>query len=147
MFVPGEHFVAAALEHSPDLWDFAFERRVLLATPTNLVAIARTVAQVWRQDSLAREAQEIGRMGAELYERLRVASEHLKRVGGGLETAVANYNKFVGSFERNVLTSGRRLKEKGIEIGREIEDVPLVEASPRYSAAEEPGDAPLIAGE
>ena len=133
MFVPGEHFVSAALEADPELWDFAFERRVLLATPTNLVAIARTVAQVWRQDALAREAQEIGRMGAELYDRLRVASEHLKRVGGGLDTAVSNYNKFVGSFERNVLSSSRRLAEKGVEIGkREIEEVPLVEATPRY---------------
>ena len=137
MFVPGEHFVAAALEHDPGLWDFAFERRVLLATPTNLVAIARTVAQVWRQDGLAKEAQEIGRMGAELYERLSVAADHLKRVGGGLESAVNNYNKFVGSFERNVLSSGKRLAEKGIEIGkREIEDVPLVENAPRYNASD-----------
>jgi len=132
MFVPGEHFVAAALETDPGLWDFAFERRVLLATPTNLVAIARTVAQVWRQDGLAREAQEIGRMGAELYDRLRVAADHMKRVGGGLETAVANYNKFVGSFERNVLTSGRRMAEKGIEAAKDIDEVPLVEGAPRY---------------
>ena len=135
MFVPGEHFVAAALEHDPELWDFAFDKRVLLATPTNLVAIARTVAQVWRQDGLAKEAQEIGKMGAELYDRLRVAADHLKRVGGGLETAVNNYNKFVGSFERNVLSSGKRLADKGIEIGkREIEEVPLVEAAPRYTS-------------
>ncbi|WP_041685559.1 DNA recombination protein RmuC [Erythrobacter litoralis] len=133
MFVPGEHFVAAALEHDPELWDFAFHNKVLLATPTNLVAIARTVAQVWRQDKMAAEAQEIGRMGAELYDRLRVAGEHMKRVGGGLETAVANYNKFVGSFERNVLTSGRRMAEKGLEIGKEIEEVPLVEGAPRYT--------------
>ena len=140
MFVPGEHFVAAALEHDPELWDFAFEKRVLLATPTNLVAIARTVAQVWRQDKMAAEAQEIGRMGAELYDRLRVAAEHMKRVGGGLETAVANYNKFVGSFERNVLTSGRRMAEMGLEIGREIEEVPLVEGTPRYNA----DDAALV---
>ncbi|WFL77929.1 DNA recombination protein RmuC [Altererythrobacter arenosus] len=140
MFVPGEHFVAAALEHDPELWDFAFEKKVLLATPTNLVAIARTVAQVWRQDGLAREAQEIGRMGAELYDRLRVSAEHLKRVGGGLESAVNNYNKFVGSFERNVLSSGKRLAEKGIEIGkREIEEVPLVESAPRYTS----GDADM----
>ena len=135
MFVPGEHFVAAALEHDPDLWNFAFDKRVLLATPTNLVAIARTVAQVWRQDGLAREAQEIGKMGAELYDRLRVAADHLKRVGGGLETAVNHYNKFVGSFERTVLSSGKRLAEKGIEIGKaEIEEVPLVEAAPRYTS-------------
>jgi DNA recombination protein RmuC len=135
MFVPGEHFVAAALEHDPELWDFAFSNKVLLATPTNLVAIARTVAQVWRQDKMADEAREIGRMGAELYDRLRVSAEHLKRVGGGLESAVNNYNKFVGSFERNVLSSGKRLADKGVEIGKaEIAEVPLVEGAPRYSA-------------
>ncbi|BDI60539.1 DNA recombination protein RmuC [Qipengyuania nanhaisediminis] len=135
MFVPGEHFVAAALEHDPELWDFAFHNKVLLATPTNLVAIARTVAQVWRQDTIAREAMEIGKAGAELYDRLAVAAEHMKRVGGGLDTAVKNYNKFVGSFERNVLSSGRRLADKGIEIGkREIEEVPEIETLPRYTA-------------
>ncbi len=134
MFVPGEHFVAAALEADPELWDFAFRNKVLLATPTNLVAIARTVAQVWRQDTIAREAVEIGKAGAELYDRLAIAAEHMKRVGGGLETAVSNYNKFVGSFERNVLSAGRRLADKGIEIGkREIEEVPLVEGAPRYT--------------
>ncbi|MBX7483726.1 DNA recombination protein RmuC [Qipengyuania qiaonensis] len=153
MFVPGEHFVAAALEHDPELWDFAFRNKVLLATPTNLVAIARTVAQVWRQDTIAREAVEIGKAGAELYDRLAVAAEHMKRVGGGLETAVNNYNKFVGSFERNVLSAGRRLHEKGIEIGkREIEEVPLVEATPRYNAedaaqTEDAGDTAREAAE
>ena len=139
MFVPGEHFVAAALEHDPELWDFAFRNKVLLATPTNLVAIARTVAQVWRQDTIAREAVEIGKAGTELYDRLATAAEHMKGVGAGLDRAVRKYNDFVGSFERNVLTSGRRLRDKGIEIGkREIEDVPLVEAAPRYVAAPEP---------
>jgi DNA recombination protein RmuC len=137
MFVPGEHFVAAALEHDPELWDFAFRNKVLLATPTNLVAICRTVAQVWRQDGLASEAREIGRMGAELYDRLAVSAEHLKRVGSGLESAVGNYNKFVGSFERNVLSAGRRLKDKHIEVGkRELDAVPLVESAPRYTAAD-----------
>jgi len=140
MFVPGEHFVAAALEKDPELWDFAFRSKVLLATPTNLVAIARTVAQVWRQDALAREAQEIGRVGTELYERLAVAAEHLKRVGTGLDSAVNNYNKFVGSFERNVLSTGRRLRDKGIEIGkREIEDIPLIESAPRHGANDAAG--------
>ena len=146
MFVPGEHFVAAALEKDPELWDFAFRNKVLLATPTNLVAIARTVAQVWQQDGLAREAREIGRLGGELYDRIAVAAEHLKRVGGGLETAVNNYNKFVGSFERNVVSAGRKLRDKGVEIGkREIEDVPLVESAPRYAEtallADQPSEA------
>jgi DNA recombination protein RmuC len=134
MFVPGEHFVAAALEHDPELWDFAFRNKVLLATPTNLVAIARTVAQVWRQDGLAREAREIGRMGGELYDRLATAADHLKGVGAGLDRAVRKYNDFVGSFERNVLSSGRRLRDKHIEIGkREIDEVPLIEAAPRHA--------------
>lgn len=137
MFVPGEHFVAAALEHDPELWDFAFHSKVLLATPTNLVAIARTVAMVWKQDQLAREAVEIGKAGAELYDRLAVAADHLKGMGAGLDRAVRKYNDFVGSFERNVLTSGKRLRDKGIEIGkREIEEVPLVEALPRHAETE-----------
>jgi len=150
MFVPGEHFVAAALEKDPELWDFAFRNRVLLATPTNLVAIARTVAMVWTQDKLAREAIEIGRAGAELYDRLATSAEHLKRVGAGLDSAVRNYNKFVGSFERNVLSSGRRLRDKGIEIGkRAIEDVPEIESSPRHGLGDEAdapaaGDAPAL---
>ncbi|MBY6218399.1 DNA recombination protein RmuC [Qipengyuania aquimaris] len=135
MFVPGEHFVAAALEADPDLWDFAFHNKVLLATPTNLVAIARTVAQVWRQDKMAEEAKEIGKLGSELYDRLAKALTDLKRVGGGLETAVKNYNAFVGSFESRVLVSARKMQDKGIEIGkREIEEVPKVEATPRYNA-------------
>jgi DNA recombination protein RmuC len=142
MFVPGEHFVAAALESDPDLWDFAFHNKVLLATPTNLVAIARTVAMVWQQDQLAREAIEIGKAGAELYDRLAVAADHLKGVGAGLDRAVRKYNDFVGSFERNVLTSGRRLKDKGIAIGkREIEEVPVVDSLPRHSDS---GDGLLL---
>lgn len=139
MFVPGEHFVAAALEQDPGLWDFAFERRVLLATPTNLVAIARTVAMVWSQDKLAQEAIEIGRLGSEIYDRIATAGEHLKGMGAGLDRAVRKYNDFVGSFERNVMTSGRRLRDKGIAIGkREIEEVPLVEAAPRHGEGERP---------
>ncbi len=135
MFVPGEHFLAAALEHEPHLWDFAFEKRVLLATPTNLVAIARTVAGVWRQEGLAREAKQIGQLGKEMYDRIAVAAQHLKSVGSGLNSAVNNYNKFVGSFERNVMSTGRKFAELNIETGsRELEDVPVVEALPRYGS-------------
>ena len=163
MFVPGDHFIAAAIERDakrrdslskdgiqfkePDLWNFAFERRVLLASPTNLVAIARTIAQVWRQDKLAGEAREIGRMGSELYDRIALVADHLKRVGSGLEVAVKSYNKFVGSFERNLVSSGRRLRDKHIEIGkREIEDVPLVEAIPQYGEVDgvQNEDTPLL---
>ena len=144
MFVPGEHFLAAALEHEPRLWDLAFERKVLLATPTNLVAIARTVSSVWQQEGLAREAKQIGALGKEMYDRIAVAAGHLKTVGSGLSSAVNNYNKFVGSFERNVMSTGRKFAELNIETGkRELEDVPLVEALPRYGDA---GSVELIEG-
>jgi DNA recombination protein RmuC len=140
MFVPGEHFLAAALEHEPQLWDFAFEKKVLLATPTNLVAIARTVASVWRQEGLAREAKQIGALGKEMYDRIAVAAGHLKSVGSGLSSAVNNYNKFVGSFERNVMSTGRKFAELNIETGkRDLEDVPMVEALPRYGSEVEQG--------
>ena len=145
MFVPGEHFLAAALEHEPHLWDFAFEKRVLLATPTNLVAIARTVAGVWRQEGLAREAKQIGQLGKEMYDRIAVAAQHLKSVGSGLNSAVNNYNKFVGSFERNVMSTGRKFAELNIETGsRELEEMSPVEALPRYG---NDGEQPMISDE
>ncbi len=128
MYIPGEHFLSAALEQDDGLWDWAFERRVLLATPTNLVAIARTVASVWRQEKMAEEAARIGQLGKELYERLAVATGHLRKVGGGLNSAVAHYNSFVSSFESRVLVTGRKLKELNVETGsREIETVDGVE--------------------
>ena len=134
MFVPGEHFVAAALEADPELWDFAFRNRVLLASPTNLVAIARTVAQVWRQDGLANEAREIGRLGGELYDRLAKVTEDLSKVGTHLGRAVNSYNDFSKSIQSRVLVSAKKLKDKGVEIGkREIEDVPLIEVTPIYT--------------
>lgn len=133
MFVPGEHFLSAALEHDPTLWDFAFEKRVLLATPTNLIAIARTVAAVWRQEKLAAEAKKIGELGKELYDRLAKAAGDLRKVGGGLTSAVNNYNSFVSSFESRALVTARKFRDLNIETGpREIEDVPPVEALARY---------------
>ena len=145
MFIPGEHFLSAALEQDAKLWDYAFERRVLLATPTNLIAIARTVAAVWRQEKLAKEARQIGELGKELYDRLAKAAQDLKRVGGGLTTAVNNYNSFVSSFETRSLVTARKFRELNIEPGaREIEVVPPVEALPRYNDDEEP---PQIAAE
>ncbi|WBO24131.1 DNA recombination protein RmuC [Sphingomonas abietis] len=142
MFVPGEHFLAAALENDPTLWDYAFDRRVLLATPTNLVAIARTVSAVWRQEKLAKEAQQIGTLGKEMYERLSAAAGHLRKVGTGLSSAVNNYNSFVSSFESRVLVTGRKFRDLNIETGgREIEGVVPVEALARGTNAAELIDA------
>lgn len=128
MFVPGEHFLSAALEHDHSLWDFAFEKRVLLATPTNLIAIARTVAAVWRQEKMAKEARQIGELGKELYDRLAKAMGDLRLVGSGLNSAVKNFNTFASSLETRALVSARKLKELNVETGaREIESVPSVE--------------------
>lgn len=142
MFVPGEHFLSAALEHDPTLWDFAFEKRVLLATPTNLIAIARTVAAVWRQEMLAKEARQIGALGKELYDRLAKALGDLRTVGSGLNTAVKNFNAFASSLETRALVSARKLKELNIETGaREIESVPPVELLASHATAVEPDGA------
>jgi len=128
MYIPGEHFLSAAMEQDPELWDWALQRRVLIATPINLVALARTIASVWRQEKMAEEARVIGRLGKEMYERLSVAAAHLRRVGGGLNSAVENYNKFVSSFEGRVLVTGRKFRELNVETGdREIEELAAIE--------------------
>src|SRR5690348_343394 len=154
MFIPGEHFLTAALEHDATLWDYAFEKRVLLATPTNLIAIARTVAAVWRQERLAKEARQIGELGKELYERLAKAADDLRKVGSGLATAVNNYNSFVASFETRSLVTARKFRELNIEPGRRDIDVLVpVEALPRYADDEltlsdnDPDEPPQIAAE
>ncbi|HEU0284149.1 MAG TPA: DNA recombination protein RmuC [Sphingomicrobium sp.] len=154
MFIPGEHFLTAALEQDPSLWDYAFDKKVLLATPTNLIAIARTVAAVWRQEKLAKEARQIGELGKELYERLAKAADDLRKVGSGLSTAVNNYNSFVSSFETRSLVTARKFRELNIEPGRrDIEVLTPVEALPRYADEElslntgEQDDPPQIAAE
>lgn len=129
MFVPGEHFLSAALEHDPTLWDFAFEKRVLLATPTNLIAIARTVAAVWRQERLAKQARQIGELGKEMYDRLAKVADDLRKVGTGLNSAVSNFNAFTNSFNGRLVVTGRKFRELDIETGnRELADVPSVDA-------------------
>ncbi|MCW5647765.1 MAG: DNA recombination protein RmuC, partial [Sphingopyxis sp.] len=132
MFVPGEHFLAAALDQDPTLWDYAFERKVLLATPTNLIAIARTVAAVWRQEKLANQAREIAALGKVLYARMSVMGEHIAKVGRNLDQATGAYNAFVGSFESQVLTQAKRFEALDIETGdKKIAVLPVVEQAAR----------------
>ena len=131
MYIPGEHFLAAALEQDPTLWDWAFERRVLLATPTNLVAIAKTVASIWRQERLAEAAQEIASLGKELHSRLATMNEHMTRVGKNLATANSAYNQMVGSFESQVLTQAKRFETLGAGSAKALDTPPMVEVAPR----------------
>jgi len=143
MFVPGEHFLSAALEQDNGLWDFAFDKQVLLATPTNLIAIARTVAAVWRQERLADDAREIAALGKELYARLATMGSHVARVGKNLDTAVGAYNSLVGSLESQVLTQARRFESLNVDTGNKaIETLPMVDQAARpLSKLAPPDDA------
>jgi DNA recombination protein RmuC len=132
MYIPGEHFLTAALEQDDALWEWAFERRVLLATPTNLVAIARTVSSVWRQEKIAEEAAEIARLGKELHSRLATMGGHVARMGRNLELAMGAYNAFVASLETQVMTQAKRFETLEVAGGaKEIEVLPVVEGAPR----------------
>jgi DNA recombination protein RmuC len=151
MYIPGEHFLAAALEQDPTLWDWAFERRVLLATPTNLVAIAKTVASIWRQERLAEAAQEIATLGKELHSRLATMNEHMTRVGKNLSTANSAYNQMVGSFESQVLTQAKRFETLGAGSAKTLDAPPMVEIAPRpltkIASPASNDDPPQIAAE
>jgi DNA recombination protein RmuC len=128
MFVPGEHFLTAALEQDQTLWDYAFAKRVLLATPTNLIAIARTVSAVWKQEKMAGQAREIAELGKELYARLSTMGGHVGRIGKNLDTAVAAYNAMVGSLESQVMSQAKRFEDMGIDTGAKvIEPLPMVD--------------------
>ncbi|HEY1606199.1 MAG TPA: DNA recombination protein RmuC [Allosphingosinicella sp.] len=141
MYIPGEHFLTAALEQDEGLWEWAFERRVMLATPTNLVAIARTVASVWRQEKLAEEAAEIARLGKELHARLATMGGHVVRLGRNLELATGAYNAFVGSLESQVMTQAKRFEALEVSGGaKEIEPLPVVDLMPRALTKLDPGE-------
>ena len=145
MYIPGEHFLTAALELDHGLWDWANERKVLLATPTNLVAIARTVASIWNQEKLAAEAGKIAALGKELHSRLATMAEHVASVGSNLGRMNNAYNKMVGSLESQVFTQARRFEELGAGSAKEIEEPPVIEASPRaLTKLAKPEDAPVL---
>ncbi len=111
LFVPGESFLAAALDSDARLLEDAAAQRVVLATPTTLIALLRTVALGWTQASLAERADEIHRLGRDVHERLGVLSGHLDAVGRSLGSAVGHYNAAVGSYESRVLVAARRFSE------------------------------------
>ncbi|MBN2177710.1 MAG: DNA recombination protein RmuC [Demequinaceae bacterium] len=119
MFVPSEAFYQAAIEQDPALQEYAFSKNVVIATPTTLVAMLRTVAHAWREDALAKNAQAVLTTGRDLYDRLRTMGDHLARVGKAIEGAGNAYNDTVASFEKRVLVSARRfgeLQEVAVEL-------------------------------
>ncbi len=136
LFMPGESFLSAALESDPALLDWAAERKVVLATPTTLIALLRTVAHAWTEQAVSDQAREIHRLGRELHERLGTMTGHLDRLGRSLTAAVTSYNATVGSLESRVLVSSRRFADLGV-VGSTLPAPALVDLSPRVPTPEE----------
>lgn len=135
MFIPGETFVSAAAEADPGLIEYAFENKVLIATPTTLMALVKSIAYGWQQEKMAENAVEVQKTAKELYDRLATFSKNLASVGRSLSSSVNNYNKAVGSLEARVLPSARRFEAMGVVAnGAELEDPGQVEVEPRQVA-------------
>jgi DNA recombination protein RmuC len=136
LFVPGESFLSAALEADPALLEYAADRMVVLSTPTTLIALLRTVAYAWTQQTVAEKTREIHDLGRELYDRLVSMSGHLDRLGRSLNGAVSAYNRAVGSLENRVLVSARRFGDLGVA-GDELPAPGTVVDVPRQLTAAE----------
>ena len=136
LFVPGESFLSAALEADPSLIEHAASRQVVLATPTTLIALLRTIAHAWTQEVLADRVHDIHVLGRELHERLATMGDHLDKVGRGLTAAVAAYNRAIGSLESRVLVSARRVTDLEVTPDALPAPEPVTDAPRQLSAAE-----------
>jgi DNA recombination protein RmuC len=139
LFVPGDAFLAPALERDPQLLEDAMAARVLIATPTTLIAMLRTVAYSWQQEALTANARSVFELGRELYRRLGTLGSHVDKLGRTLTRSVEEYNAMVGSLERNVLVQARRMAEL------QITDADLVSPAPVEAATRPLGAAELLA--
>jgi DNA recombination protein RmuC len=144
LFLPGENFYSAALEFDPKLIEDGVNQGVIIATPTTLIALLKAVSYGWRQEQMAANAQEVSRMGKDLYDRLRKFTEHFADIGKGLDRALESYNKGVGSLEARVLVTARKFKERGAIAGEEIETIEPLDKSARALSLDEGGLFPEL---
>ncbi|MBC6457512.1 DNA recombination protein RmuC [Actinomadura sp. HBU206391] len=136
LFIPGEAFLAPALERSPELLEYAMARRVHIATPTTLISMLRTASYAWQQAALSQNARAVFDLGKELYERLGTMGQHVDELGKSLSNAIKSYNRSVGSLEARVLVTARRLNDLGVVEG-DLEGPRPVEETPRALSASE----------
>lgn len=137
LFIPGEQFLSSALDLDRELLEFALSKKIILATPTSMVALMRAIAFGWRQEQLTENAELIRSAGEELYKRLATFSEHLGKVGRSLDNSVSNYNKAVGSFDAKLIPGARKLVDLGISSGKEMEVPEQIEKAAREIASSE----------
>ena len=136
LFIPGEAFLAPALEHDPALLEYAMIRKVHIATPTTLVTMLRTAQYAWQQAALSENAKAVFDLGRELYDRIASLGKHVDGLGKALTNAVSTYNRTVGSLESRVLVSARKLNELGV-VEAELEPPQPVEETVRALSAPE----------
>jgi len=148
LFVPSDAFLSAALDHEPDLLSDAMASRVVIVTPSTLFALCKAVAYGWRAEEQAKNAEEVAKLGRELYKRLSVMGGHAAAVGRALDTAVGKYNQFVGSLESQVMVSARRFEDLHVDHeGKELPELAPVEPTPRALSRPELLAAPADAAE
>ncbi len=150
MFLPGDGYLAAALERQPNLLSDGMSQKVVVVTPTTLFALCKAVAYGWRVEEQTKGAEEVAALGRDLYKRLSVMGGHVAGVGKALEAAVGRYNQFVGSLETQVLTQARRFEELSVDHeGRKIEELTPIETAARplaklTVASDEPSERPAL---
>lgn len=131
MYLPGESFFSAALEHDNKLIEDSSLKKVILATPTTFIALLKAIAYGWQQEQLTKNAQQISILGKELYDRINTLTKHFGDIGSAIEKAIGAYNKAVGSMESRVLPSARKFKELGVAGAEEIPSLEQIDHTPR----------------
>jgi len=146
LFLPGDQFLSAALAENPGLIDESLRQNVMLATPTSLVALLKTVALGWKQAALAENAAEIRKLGEDMYRRLGAFGDHLTKLGRSLGASVDSFNKAVGSLEQQVMPAARRFPGLGLRVNRELELIEPVETLTRAPRVAGPAETHSDAG-